>query len=434
MSDLNGNSTRCHGDWMNRRLSQELSEGRPSLEQIHHEYMSLYNPVLIQRENELLEQLEQRRKLVMAYQQSRSTIDLLANYCSTLSPPASLTEQYGHTSLPVSLFNVQPETIPSWNSTSALSMMARREPLLSSVVSPLSQPRTSAEAVVRSAKRSLQAASEYDVTRLVSERSAKMPRLEEYFSTREEQKSPPPPPVQVLSGQSITEDLIKQKGKEDGDRSSIKRPEGLRHVQWQAQFQRLVNYKKENGDTLVPTNYTPDPQLGNWVRNQRLANKNGSMTEARKAKLDNIGFFWYFYDRSTTRWEEMFNRLVKYKETHGDANVPLRYPKDPQLGAWVNYQRTTRRQGKLSLGKIDKLNSLEFEWNPMKHAATWEQMFWRLLAYKNCHGDTKVPFRYKADPQLGYWVSNQRAFYRKRKLSKDRAILLESVGLFSKSK
>ena len=34
------------------------------------------------------------------------------------------------------------------------------------------------------------------------------------------------------------------------------------------------------------------------------------------------------------KWEEMFKRLVKYKEKNGDCLVPNRYPADPQLGNW----------------------------------------------------------------------------------------------------
>lgn len=34
------------------------------------------------------------------------------------------------------------------------------------------------------------------------------------------------------------------------------------------------------------------------------------------------------------KWEEMFARLVAYKEKHGDCLVPNRYADDPQLGSW----------------------------------------------------------------------------------------------------
>jgi len=209
---------------------------------------------------------------------------------------------------------------------------------------------------------------------------------------------------------------------------------GLRDYQWERLFQRLVQYKEEHGNTTVPTKYSKDRQLGTWVRNQRLAGKKGKMSEERKRKLNDIGFTWNTIsrDRNTATWEEMFLRLVEYKKKHGSANVPFRYHKDVQLGTWVNYQRTVHRLERLSVAKVKKLNSIGFEWNPhMKHAATWEAMFWRLVAYKKCFGHTSVPFRYKPDPQLGYWVTNQRTSHRKNKLSPERKYLLEALGVFS---
>lgn len=213
---------------------------------------------------------------------------------------------------------------------------------------------------------------------------------------------------------------------------SLKYEGGVRQKVWDSHFQRLVEFKKKNGHTMVPTYYPEDRALGNWVRNQRLNYKMGTLKEYRLSKLNEIGFMWVFYDRSTDRWDEMFIRLKKYKEEYGDTSVPLRYSADTQLGAWVNYQRTSHRQKKLAQDKVDKLEELGFEWNPLKHATSWEQMFWRLLAYKKCFGNVRVPFRYKPDPALGYWVSNQRAFYRKNRLTRERRILLESIGMFEK--
>jgi hypothetical protein len=43
-----------------------------------------------------------------------------------------------------------------------------------------------------------------------------------------------------------------------------------------------------------------------------------------------------------------------------------------------------------------------------KHDARWEQMFEKLLNYKEGHGDCLVPNRYEPDPSLGAWVSTQR--------------------------
>ena len=71
----------------------------------------------------------------------------------------------------------------------------------------------------------------------------------------------------------------------------------LRMNQWDRLFQRLVKYKNCYGNTLVPTKYSEDPQLGTWVRNQRLASKKGRMKEDRKRMLDIIGFVWIIQSR-----------------------------------------------------------------------------------------------------------------------------------------
>ena len=39
------------------------------------------------------------------------------------------------------------------------------------------------------------------------------------------------------------------------------------------------------------------------------------------------------------KWDEIFGRLLRYKEDHGDCLVPNRYEPDPSLGAWVSTQR-----------------------------------------------------------------------------------------------
>lgn len=38
------------------------------------------------------------------------------------------------------------------------------------------------------------------------------------------------------------------------------------------------------------------------------------------------------------RFEESYNKLVKYHEEHGHCNVPEDYGNDPQLARWVEIQ------------------------------------------------------------------------------------------------
>lgn len=42
------------------------------------------------------------------------------------------------------------------------------------------------------------------------------------------------------------------------------------------------------------------------------------------------------------QWEEMYQRLVRYKEEHGECLVPRKYEADPKLSTWVETQRVSR--------------------------------------------------------------------------------------------
>jgi hypothetical protein len=65
---------------------------------------------------------------------------------------------------------------------------------------------------------------------------------------------------------------------------------------------------------------------------QRQMYRKGKLSQYRVQRLEAIGFVWYRQDHS---WNEMFQRLVRYKEVNGDCNVPSGWKEDPQLGSWV---------------------------------------------------------------------------------------------------
>ena len=143
----------------------------------------------------------------------------------------------------------------------------------------------------------------------------------------------------------------------------------VNNEQWDAMFARLVAYNEQNGDCLVPKRYAADPKLGTWVETQRVqykrlardsvgvAQPNKRLNRERLQKLESIGFAWSAKGRkvvkaptrstttSTTgapnavnrganpegeraknrssdaQWDEMYQRLVKYKEVYGVRTV-----------------------------------------------------------------------------------------------------------------
>mmetsp|Transcript_10727 Transcript_10727/g.30171 ORF Transcript_10727/g.30171 Transcript_10727/m.30171 type:complete len:442 (-) Transcript_10727:244-1569(-) len=130
---------------------------------------------------------------------------------------------------------------------------------------------------------------------------------------------------------------------------------------WLQRLQQLKEYKAEHGDCNVPITYVPNPSFGRWVHTQRHQEKlrreqrndgkkssKSAMTDERFALLDAIGFSWEV--RSTTKggggvikpphlftWDERFEELRAFYQTHGHCSVPIEY--NLYLNQWCLAQK-----------------------------------------------------------------------------------------------
>jgi hypothetical protein len=150
------------------------------------------------------------------------------------------------------------------------------------------------------------------------------------------------------------------------------RRQRLNEALWEEMYQRLVHYKEQFGDCLVPRKFEGDPKLATWVETQRvLWNKEAKqpttdpnselpvemdeakskrVTPERKQKLDALGFVWSLRSkRIEDHWDEMFRQLLDYKKVHGDCLVPSRFESNLKLGKvkllfcrkmYANFQKT----------------------------------------------------------------------------------------------
>ena len=201
-------------------------------------------------------------------------------------------------------------------------------------------------------------------------------------------------------------------------------------LQWEARFQELVEYKRVHGNCNVSHAYKANPQLGMWVSTQRRRKQ--IMSEERQKRLNSIGFTWTVLglgDKTKTNNSEVrFQQLVEYKRVHGNCNVPYAYKANPQLGMWVSTQR--RRKQIMSEERRKRLSSIGFVWNfrEAQYTFHWKVRFQQLVEYKRVHGNCNVPHtrKYKANPQLGRWVSLQRS--NKETMSERKRNQLNSIG------
>ena len=181
---------------------------------------------------------------------------------------------------------------------------------------------------------------------------------------------------------------------------------------WSQWYEQLVEYKETHADCNVPRTYSGNKGLAKWVGRQRdeyrkeMKGQPSSLTAARKAALDKVGFRWVFHKEvAPTKWRQMFNQLAKYKETHGDCNVPQTYCVNKALAHWVVRQRYEyRKESKgessyMTATRKAALDKLGFIWAFTKDAAS--------------ANDAASPLRRKSSSSnglCGVWIHNIRSW------------------------
>ncbi len=192
---------------------------------------------------------------------------------------------------------------------------------------------------------------------------------------------------------------------------------------WEEMFLALCNFKNENGHCCVSKDYEKVRGLGNWVSIQRRDYKKGALSMDRVEKLINLGFVWDpYYDQ----WEAMFAELLQYKSENGHCSVSQKSEKNLELARWVGRQRNAYKKGLLSQERIVRLEQLGFVWNVINDA--WEEMYNKLVEFKNSSGHCNVPQYFPENPKLGGWVSHQRDHFRQGILLDERINRLQEMG------
>ena len=91
-------------------------------------------------------------------------------------------------------------------------------------------------------------------------------------------------------------------------------------------------------------------------------------------------------------WEEGFKYLKKFLAEQGHSKIQPKYITQDgfRLGVWVANQR--QKKVTLSKDKIEKLNKINFSWNPLEEA--WDEGYKHLIMYFEEHEHTLVPPKY----------------------------------------
>ncbi len=140
---------------------------------------------------------------------------------------------------------------------------------------------------------------------------------------------------------------------------------------WWNNYEKLIDFHKENGHSEVPARYKKDKSLGTWVVAQGQKRRENRLSQDRIDLLDELNFNWNRYARV---FDQFCEKLVEFKEKYGHTEVPILSKDFPKLGRWTNKYRlilnngteqtdgsVKHKSGSLSKEQIEKLEDLGFK-------------------------------------------------------------------------
>ena len=182
---------------------------------------------------------------------------------------------------------------------------------------------------------------------------------------------------------------------------------------WDENYEKLKKFYEENG--RFPTQAE---ECGTWLNTQRRYAKKGKLSEERIKKLEEIDKDWNksLEEIFDEKWEKNYEKLKKFYEENG------RFPKrDEECGNWLDTQRQSVREGKLSEERIKKLEEIDKDWNKSLEERC-EENYEKLKKFYEENGR----FPTQAE-ECGTWLNNQRQSAKKGKLSEERIKKLEEI-------
>lgn len=130
---------------------------------------------------------------------------------------------------------------------------------------------------------------------------------------------------------------------------------------WQQNYEKLIEYRKENPERW-PSQRSTEPlehKLAVWFLGIRKDYRNGKLAQDRISKLKKIGF--PFYPREY-RWHNTFKKLKKFISKH--KRFPAKSSKDQQeqkLYNWLRYQVIKIEYDVLESDQVNDLESIGIE-------------------------------------------------------------------------
>jgi hypothetical protein len=228
-------------------------------------------------------------------------------------------------------------------------------------------------------------------------------------------------------------------------------------TRWERMFNLLLQCGSALGTCKIPLSYEVTDadgnviKLGLWLGTQRQLHRKGQLRPDKLQRLQSLvdaGKMDWGEGKSTadeTRWNSMFDLLLKYCESNGHCNVPERYihttesGESIKLGRWLDRQRGHMKRKKIRGDRMLKLQQLVDQGLLFGDAIEeddrkWQRFYDALCGYGLEHGNCNVPHSFVMTLpngtvlKLGTWLSTQRHLQKRvGKLRADRFMQLQEL-------
>lgn len=264
--------------------------------------------------------------------------------------------------------------------------------------------------------------------------------------------------IECESGYSLGNWLVQQRRKKKLGHLSKERTKMLEDIgiewtilkTWEESYMLAVLYHKINGNLDIKKSYATDDgyPLGVWVYKQKIRYREGNLSKREITLLNVLNIDWKIKEPNKgISWDDEFALLVNYNNKYGNTRVKRNFKTfdgitfDDQgyaLGLWVSRQRVKFREGKLSDDKIEKLQSISFNWNEELVVKSWKDAYKLALNYYMVHGSLNIRTDFKTNDgilydetgyNLGSWIYIQRKKYNREELDEEKVKLLNDIGM-----
>lgn len=194
---------------------------------------------------------------------------------------------------------------------------------------------------------------------------------------------------------------------------------------WNNIYLKIKEWIKSYGKYPCPRSINIiEKSLGVWCANQRSKKIKGKLTGKQIKLLEKLcnwcwskDDLWYCNFLEMKEWVFINNKIP----SNGSNNLI-----EKTLGSWCVNQRVANIKGKLSVEKINALNTIcQWYWNPKD---VWKNTYLKIKEWMQLNN--KKPNKGSLDPfekSFGIWIYNQKKKKENNKLSIDQLKLLEKL-------